>query len=60
VISYTLNRKPRAIIWAVYTFSPSNQFKAVKRCAMNIAVDRRKDFFAVLLNIFERLPPCGV
>jgi hypothetical protein len=60
MVSDSFNHKEWAIIRGVYTFSPANQFKAVKRCAMNIAVNGRKDFFAMPLNVFERLPPRGV
>jgi hypothetical protein len=60
MVSDSFNHKEWPIVWGVYTFSPSDQFEAVKRRAMNTAMNGRKDFLTVLLDVFERLPPCGV
>jgi hypothetical protein len=60
MVSDSFNDKEWPIVRGIYTFSPSDQFEAVKRRAMNTAVNRCKNFLPVLLNVFERLPPCGV
>jgi hypothetical protein len=39
VVAYSFNHKEWAIIGLICTFSPSDQFEAVKRSAMNIAVN---------------------
>jgi hypothetical protein len=39
MVSDSFNHKEWPIVWGVYTFSPSDQFEAVKRRAMNTAVN---------------------